>query len=113
MNTDAVVPNRSAMNFINEVKAEKRDLSIDKKDSDLHVLSTTPGWKDLKEYINNLKDSLKPEIDMSSGSDDEMFRSYGMRMVLYELASKQLDLVVARVEDASNEVERNINKKSK
>lgn len=113
MKTDAVVPNKSAMTFIREMKAEKQDKSLDVGDHYLADLEETPGWKDLKEYINNLKESIKPQIDMESGSDDDMFKSYGMRTVMYDLVSNNLDKVIARVEDASNEIERKTNKKSK
>lgn len=101
---DAVVPNNSALKFIREVREKQSNIEADPKDKALHQLSEMPGWKDLKEYINNLKESLKPELDMKADSDEDMFRSYGMRMILYELASEQLDNIIQRVEDASNEI---------
>lgn len=99
-----VVPPQSGVAFVKKIRAEMSEEKFDQGDKDLSILASTPGWKDLKMYIKNLKESLKPQIDLKSATDDDMYKSYGMRTIMYDLVSENLDKIINRVEDADEEV---------
>jgi hypothetical protein len=62
-----------------------------------------PGWKILVRIMDGIKDSLKPNFNIE-GSDDEFFKSYGMRSVVYDIVSDQMDTIINRVNNAKEVV---------
>lgn len=103
----AVTPNRSALlKFAREINRDKDDKSgIDKGDASLAELASLPGWGTLKEFIERRREALRPKFDFGDeNSDDDIFKSYGMRSVVYDIVSGQLDLIIQKVEDAKKTV---------
>ena len=107
---DALTPTRSGLlQFARDMRrAEAKEADgkkqLDDEDIALHELTTLPGWKVLKRLFDNRKNMLKPNFDIQ-GEDDEFFKSYGMRSVVFDIVSDQLDSIVRRVEDAAETVE--------
>ena len=101
MASEALTPSRSSLlQFARDIKKnEKADKKLDGDDLALAELVQLPGWKVLKRLVENTKNNLKPNFDLE-GNDDDFFKSYGMRSVIYDIVSDQLNALVRRVENA-------------
>ena len=108
MATDAPVSDRTALlQFAREMHSDREgDELLDSEDLSLYELTTLPGWKILKDLIESRKVALKPHFNIE-GNDDEFFKSYGMRSVIYDIVTSQLDDLVERVENAREIVKSN------
>lgn len=107
MATDAPTPSRSGLlQFAREIHESEADRKIDLDDRYLYELTSMPGWKILKRLVETYKQELKPHFNIE-GNDDEFFKSYGMRSVVYDIVSDRLDSLVKRVEDAEEVVKEN------
>lgn len=110
MDTEAITPTRAGLlQFARDIKRAEAEeankhLKLDNDDISLQELTTLPGWKVLLRLFENRKKMLKPQFDIK-GTDDDFFKSYGMRSVVYDIVSDQLDSIVRRVEDAREVVE--------
>jgi hypothetical protein len=101
MATDALTPARSALlQFARDLKRnEKTDKKLDKDDLELSELAEMPGWKVFTRIVESMKQNIKPTFNLE-GDDDDFFKSYGMRSVVYDIVSDQLNTLVKRVENA-------------
>lgn len=101
MATDAPTPSRSALlQFARDLKRKpEADKKLDTDDLQIAEMADMPGWKLIEQKIESMKRDLKPNFEFK-GSDDDFFKSYGMRSVIYDIVSDQLNEVLRRVENA-------------
>jgi hypothetical protein len=102
MSTDAITPSRSAI-----LKLAKEGQEIEKKiehpdDIYLHELAQNDGWKVLKQHIERRIEALKPHFDFESSDDEMLLKSYGLKSLLYDIVSEQLNGVIKKVETTSD-----------
>jgi len=108
--SQAITPTRAALlQMARQLKgSEEADAKkgIDYKDAHLHELKSMPGWKDLSGFIDRQAKALRPVYDFEGDNDDDFFKSYGMRSVVYDIVRTFADSIIAKVEDTYEEVEK-------
>lgn len=111
--SQAIHPQRSALlKMQKEIRraeeAEKnKKKGLDPIDISFQELADMPGWKQLKKYMERQLQALKPEFDFSEEmSDDDFFKSYGMRTMVHDILSDFINRLINRVEDAQKEVKK-------
>lgn len=113
MASDAPTPSRSALlQFARDIKRnQEADKGMDGDDLALAELCDMPGWKVLLRNVESIKQSLKPSFNIE-GTDDDFFKSYGMRSVVYDIVCDQLNTLVSKVHNA-NEIVSEARKRTK
>lgn len=89
-----------------EIDEKSREAGNDPEDISLSNLVDMPGWKILKKYIQRTTEALKPQYDFNDKfDDDDFFRSFGMRSIIYDIIQSFSRQIINRVEDAREAIE--------
>jgi len=101
----AVTPSRDAiMRIKRDLKSVDEEPHLDNEDKAYSEITDMNAWSFLKKFIERKKGSLKPTPNFKGMNDDDFFRNFGIRSLIYEIVSGELDSIIKRVEQSNEAV---------